>query len=113
MSEEVKIVDGTYTQEKHNSFIFVLLCVSIFISSVLAIIVFYEEGKVQSLKDGQAMLVIRQQKLMDEVSEFERNRKAVNRRDSIAYVQYRSAQIKAFNEWQKAFNEQQQQKRGR
>jgi hypothetical protein len=101
MTKEVKIVDEKYTQERFNSFMFNLLCVFVFLSSILAIILFREEIKIDAIKEEQKDIVYGQQIIIDRVNEFEVSRRAANRRDSIAYAKYQAPQIKAFNEWQK------------
>ena len=68
---------------------------------------YLELPKIQMLKDEQAMLVIRLQKLTESVSDFQRRKDEENRRDSISYAQRRAIHDKAFDEWLKAFNAQQ------
>ena len=101
MTEELKIVDENYTQERHNTFVFILLCIFIFLSSILAIILYVEATKIQALREDQQILISYQRSLVEEVNRFETDRRIANRRDSIAYEKYRAPQIKAFNEWQK------------
>lgn len=101
MNDEVKIVDEKYTQERYNSFLFYLLCVFVFFSSILAIILYREMVKIQVIKEDQQTVMVNQQRLTDEVSRIEAERHAANLRDSIAYARYQAPQIKAFNEWQK------------